>query len=37
MIQSVSEAEWPSQQWVTDSNPYFDLTKAPEELPPLSP
>jgi nicotinamidase-related amidase len=37
MIQSVSEAQWPSQQWVTDKNPYFDLTQAPEELPPLAP
>ena len=37
MIQSVNDAQWPSQQWVTDSNPYFDLTKSPEELPPLVP
>jgi nicotinamidase-related amidase len=35
MIQSVSEAQWPSQQWVTDGARYYDLTKAPEELPPL--
>jgi hypothetical protein len=37
MIQSVSDAQWPSQQWVTRSNPYFDLTQAPEELPPIRP
>jgi nicotinamidase-related amidase len=37
MIQSVNDAQWPSQQWVTDDNPYFDLTSAPEELPPLVP
>jgi hypothetical protein len=35
LIQSVTDAGWPSQQWVTDGAKYFDLTKAPEELPPL--
>ena len=37
LIQSVDEREWPSQEWVARSNPYFDLTQAPEELPPVSP
>jgi hypothetical protein len=32
----VSDAQWPSQQWVTDGNEYFDLTMAPEQLPPLT-
>jgi nicotinamidase-related amidase len=36
LTQSVSDAQWPSQQWVTDGNKYFDLTMAPEELPPLT-
>jgi nicotinamidase-related amidase len=36
LIQSVNEAQWPSPQWVTDGAKYFDLTKAPEELPPLT-
>lgn len=35
MIQSVNDAQWPSQQWVTDSSPYFALTQSPEELPPI--
>lgn len=35
MIVSVNDAEWPSQSWVTGSDPYFDLTMAPEDLPPL--
>jgi hypothetical protein len=37
MIQSVNDAQWPSPQWVTDSNPYYDLTQQPEQLPPLRP
>ncbi|MDF2693232.1 MAG: hypothetical protein K0S65_1615 [Labilithrix sp.] len=37
MIQSVDEAQWPSKQWLTDFERYFDLTQAPEELPPLVP
>jgi nicotinamidase-related amidase len=36
LIQSVSDAQWPSPQWVKDGAKYYDLTKAPEELPPLS-
>jgi nicotinamidase-related amidase len=36
LIQSVNEKQWPSPQWVTDGAKYYDLTKAPEELPPLS-
>ena len=36
LIQSVDKGQWPSQQWVTDGNRFFDLTKAPEELPPLT-
>jgi hypothetical protein len=36
LTQSVSDAQWPSQQWVTDGNKYFDLTMAPEELPALT-
>jgi hypothetical protein len=35
LTQSVSDAQWPSQQWVTDGTKYFDLTMAPEQLPPL--
>lgn len=35
LTQSVSDAEWPSRQWVVDGAHYFDLTKAPEDLPPL--
>jgi hypothetical protein len=34
---SVDDRQWPSHQWVIDSDPYFDLTKAPEELPPPRP
>lgn len=36
LTQSVSDAQWPSQQWVADGTKYFDLTMAPEELPPLT-
>lgn len=37
LTQSVSDAQWPSQQWVTDGKArYYDMTMAPEELPPLS-
>jgi hypothetical protein len=36
LTQSVSDAQWPAQQWVTDSARYFDLTMAPEALPPLT-
>jgi isochorismate hydrolase len=36
LTQSVSDAQWPSQQWVTDGARYFDLTMAPESLPPLA-
>jgi hypothetical protein len=36
LTQSVSDAQWPSQQWVTDGAKYFDLTMAPESLPPLT-
>ncbi len=37
LTQSVDDAGWPSQQWVTDGNArYYDLTMAPEELPPLT-
>ena len=35
LTQSVDERQWPSQQWVNDFDPYFDLTMAPESLPPL--
>lgn len=35
MTVSVNDAEWPSQNWVTAADPYFNLTTAPEELPPL--
>jgi len=36
LIHSVDDAGWPSQQWVTDGiNKYYDLTMAPEELPPI--
>lgn len=35
LTQSVADAEWPSQQWVTDGAArYYDMTMAPEELPP---
>ncbi len=37
LIQSVDDAGWPSQQWVEDGARYFDMTLAPEELPPLAP
>ena len=37
MIQSVNDAQWPSPQWVTRSNPYYELTRSPEELPPVHP
>jgi nicotinamidase-related amidase len=34
---SVDDRGWPSQQWVQDGiAKYWDLTKAPEDLPPLS-
>jgi nicotinamidase-related amidase len=34
---SVDDGGWPSQQWVQDGiAKYWDLTKAPEDLPPLS-
>jgi hypothetical protein len=34
---SVSDSGWPSQQWVADGkSKYFDLTKAPEDLPPIT-
>ena len=36
LIQSVDDAGWPSQQWVKDGSRYFDMTMAPEELPPLA-
>jgi len=32
---SVNDAEWPSPEWVTDGSKYYDLTMAPETLPPL--
>jgi hypothetical protein len=35
LTQSVDDRGWPSQLWVTRENPYFDLTSAPEDLPPL--
>lgn len=35
LIQSVSDAEWPSPQWVTNGAKYYDLTMAPETLPQL--
>jgi hypothetical protein len=35
LIQSVDEAGWPSPQWVADGARYYDLTQAPEDLPPL--
>ncbi len=36
LTHSVSDAEWPSQQWVTDGTArYYDQTLAPEELPPI--
>lgn len=37
LMQSVDDAQWPSAQWVTNSNPYYDLTQAPEDLPQLAP
>lgn len=37
MIQSVNDAQWPSPQWLTRSDPYYDLTQSPEELPPVRP
>jgi nicotinamidase-related amidase len=34
---SVNDAEWPNQQWVTDGNAgFFNRTKAPEQLPPIT-
>jgi nicotinamidase-related amidase len=36
LIQSVDDGGWPSQDWVARDNPYFDLTSAPEDLPPLA-
>ena len=36
LIHSVSEAEWPSQKWVSEGTRfYWNATMAPEELPPL--
>jgi hypothetical protein len=35
LTRSVSDAEWPSPQWVTDAERYFDRTQAPEDLPPI--
>jgi hypothetical protein len=35
LTQSVDDQQWPSHQWVVDGDTYYDLTKAPEELPPL--
>jgi nicotinamidase-related amidase len=37
LTQSVDDAEWPSQQWVIDGDKWFDRTKAPEDLPTLTP
>lgn len=36
LIQSVSDAQWPSQQWVSDGNKYYDMTMAPETLPQIA-
>jgi hypothetical protein len=36
LTQSVSDAQWPSQEWVKDGARYYDLTMAPEALPPLT-
>jgi nicotinamidase-related amidase len=36
LTRSVNDAEWPSRQWVTDANRYYDLTSAPEDLPPIA-
>jgi len=33
---SVDDREWPSRDWVTAGDTYFDRTKAPEELPPIT-
>lgn len=35
MTHSVSESEWPSKAWVDRFDPFFWLTKAPEDLPPM--
>jgi nicotinamidase-related amidase len=37
MTKSVSLDEWPSQQWVRRFDPYYWLTQAPEDLPPMPP
>lgn len=35
MTKSVNPAEWPSQAWVQKLDEYWNLTQAPEDLPPL--
>lgn len=37
LTRSVDEREWPSPDWVAAGRRYFDLTSAPEDLPPLAP
>jgi nicotinamidase-related amidase len=37
MTKSVDPAGWPSQVWVQRFDPYFDMTSAPEDLPPMPP
>jgi hypothetical protein len=35
MTKSVNPAEWPSQAWVARFDEYYDITQAPEDLPPI--
>jgi len=37
MTRSVDPGQWPSQTWVQRFEPYYDLTLAPEDLPPMPP
>lgn len=37
MTKSVDPSGWPSQVWVQRFDPYYDLTMAPEDLPPMPP
>ncbi len=35
MTKSVNVAEWPSQQWIQKYDEYYQITQAPEDLPPI--
>lgn len=37
MTQSVEPSEWPSSEWTAKIDEYWDITQAPEDLPPITP